>query len=154
GDAWQDTALVRRALVLDLLTPYDFGEGDPFADGVGEELARRTAVGTGGAVTQMTWRFADRWKVPRRPATTALDVFHPGDPADGRAEAAEQLRRRLGKDLSAHARQVLESLTVGGVSTHRLWLVAPDEDVRRGVGRTPGAAFALRDAIRRQQRSD
>lgn len=153
GDCWQQTALQRRGLTLDLITPIDFGQGDPFADGIGGALVARLEKATDGAIRLVAWRFAGpRPKPPRRAASSDLDVYHPGDPVGGvLADVAEQIGSRLRLGESPPAGEVLGRLSVAAVSQHRVWFAAPDPGVKAAVAATPGAAFALRDAVRRWQ---
>lgn len=150
---WSQTTLIRRGLILDLVTPINFGIGDPFADGVGEELSRRLAGATAGRINQVSWKFrGDRPKPVRRKGSTDRDIFHAGDPnAEACADAALELSKRL-KSLSADAQTAVQALGVAAVSQHRVWLVAPDQARFLAIGTTPGARFAVHDAVRLWQK--
>ena len=156
GSCWSDTTLVRRGMILDLVTSIDFGHGDPFDGSLREELGQRLAAATSGHVNQVTWRFRGYLPKPfRRAKSTDCDVFHAGDPdVDFLPEAAQEISQRFSDSLSLEAQVALQALGVAAVSQHRVWFVAADKTHASAVGTTPGARFELHDAVRRWQKGD
>lgn len=74
--------------------------------------------------------------------------------ADGPAAVADQLRRRLPRDLTDAAQNLFTNLSVAGVGKHRLWLVTASPRYQEAIGTTPRAASALHEAVRKYQRND
>lgn len=151
GSAWPECSLERRGKILLIHAPYDFGQGDPLA-GINDELVERVAGATGGRVDQVKIidRSASRFVPPKRRAgSSAVDVFHAGDPIGDLHAIASGIRRRL--EVVDSTCPVLSALGLAAVSRWRVWLVADSADTRRKVGSTPGAAFAIHDAVRRWQ---
>lgn len=157
GDCWENTILRRRGLILDLITPIDFGEGDPFHDGLRESIESRIADLTDGHVRMVSWRHLTLKDKPLRPQTSSsADVFHPGDPTDAAAllDTAHELTKRLQRVERRVAAALLGMLSVAGVSQHRLWLAAPNQLVKDKVGTVPYAGGSLFEAVRTTQRRE
>ena len=156
GDAADEIALHRVGNALELVTPYDFGDGDPLEGGLGRSLRRRVSAVTGGVVREVSWRYDDAAGRPvRRTSTSDLDVFRPGDPGrDAYPDVLAELRRRLPADTTDAAREVLGALGLAAVSAHRVWFAAPSAAAEKAVGSTPGAAYALFASVKRLQRKE
>ena len=156
GEVWRKVAVSRVASALVLHTPYDFGQGDPLASGLGELLARRVKRLSSGAVREVTWRFDPvALKPVRRTRSSELDVHAPEDPGlEEYDDVLARLRARLPGDTGPEARAALGELVLAGVSRHRLWLAAPDEAAELAVRRTPGAAYALHAAVGAVQKAE
>ena len=153
GTVWRDTLLRRVGLTLDVVSPINFGDGDPVIDTRGH-IADLLSEATNGQVNRVRISFLGdvKYKPPRRAKTTDLDIFDPGDPdAAGRATFAAGIGDRVSRSLQPAARTVLSELRMSGASRHRVWLVAPDKEAANRVATTPGAAHALWDAVRRAQ---
>ncbi|WP_299449214.1 hypothetical protein [uncultured Serinicoccus sp.] len=151
GSAWPGCSLERRGKVLLIHVPYDFGQGDPLAE-IKDEFVERVAGATGGRVDQVKIidRSASRFVPPKRRAgSSGLDVFHAGDPVGGLHAVASEIRRRL--SVVDSTRPALSGLGLVATSRWRMWFVAESAEARRLVGSTPGAAFAIHDAVRRWQ---
>jgi len=156
GHGWQATAVQRSGLSMDLLTPFDFGIGTPL-EGIADEFAARLVAATDGRIdrVRVTFRGSTKTKTRRRGATSDTNVFDPGDPEpEACAAAATALGRRMPSELSVQATAVISRLSVAGVSQHRVWLAAPSAEAATAVGSTPGAAYALREAVRKWQQKD
>ena len=152
GPAWRHCGLHRRGLFLEVLSPYEFGEGDPFAAGVGAEVGRMLSERTDGRVDRVQWRYAGSTSVPQaRARATELDAFHPGDPLAGEEATAAGIARRLRVDAGSPAASALAAVRVAAISAHWIWLVVADEAGRRAIGTTPGASGQLFEAIRKLQ---
>jgi hypothetical protein len=156
GEVWREVAVQRVASTLVLLTPYDFGQGDPLAGDLGDYLARRVTRLSGGAVREVAWRYDEAAVRPvRRARSTELDVHAPGDPGlDEYDDVLRRLRKHLPDDTSEVARLALGQLGLAGVSRHRVWLAASDEAAERAVRTTAGAAYALHRAVRGVQKAE
>lgn len=153
GTVWRDALLRRAGLTLDVISPINFGEGDPLID-IRGKTAELLCEATNGHVNRVRISFLEdvKYKPPRRAKTTDLDVFDPGDPdAATLATFATDIGDRVSRDLQHDARRVLSELRVSGASRYRVWFVASDKDVASAVATTPGAAHALWDAVRRAQ---
>lgn len=151
--SWKSTALRRLGLALEILSPINFGMGDPLED-VRPEFLERLTDATDGHVNRARVCFIEdsKYRSPRRATTTERDIFDPGDPgADAAAASAAALRKRLTRRSTPEVRDVLSKLRVSGVSQHRLWLVGADDSIRRAIGSMPGCAFALRESVRLTQ---
>ena len=156
GEVWRDIAVRRTASTLMLHTPYDFGVGDPLEGPLGPYLTRRVRALSGRAVREVTWCF-DEWagKSVRRARTSELDIHEPGDPGLEEYDVVlARLRKAIPADTTDLAREVLRGLGLAGVSRHRMWFAARDEDAERAVGRTPGAGYALHAAVLSVQKSE
>jgi len=152
GPAWRHCGLRRRGLTLEILSPYDFGEGDPFAGGVKEELARMISSSTDGRVTGVSWSYSGSGPAPQaRVRAAERDIFHPGDPVDGEEVAASGIARRLNTAADSPAAKALTALRVAAISSHWIWLVAANEADRDAIGTTPGAGGQLFESIRKLQ---
>lgn len=152
GDCWQETTLVRRGLILDLQTPIDFGDGDPFVGGVGETLERVFTKASSGKVKQVRWRHARGTRPPRYGESKGTDIFHAGDPAETNlAASAAAISKRLKGVTRADARATLNCLVVAGESARRVWLAVPRNDEKSAVGTVPEAGGALFEALRKYQ---
>jgi len=152
GSVWRDTLLRRVGLTLDVISPINFGDGDPMME-IGEHFIDRLADATNGHVNRVRVSFLGHAKYtpPRRAQTTDLDIFDPGDPVATRGATASQVGERLSRTLEHEARASLTELRVSAASHHRIWLVAPTPEAARAVSTTPGAAHSLWDAVRRTQ---
>lgn len=152
GTAWRRCGLRRRGLILDVLSPYDFGEGDPFSGGVGDELARMISSSTDGRVERVRWSYAGSEPAPQARAQAAEhDIFHPGDPVDGEEAAAAGIARWIHIADDSPAASALKAPRVAAISTHWIWLVVANEANRHAIGTTPGAGGQLFEAILKLQ---
>src|SRR5580765_5636597 len=154
GTVWRDTLVRRVGLTLDLVSPLNFGDGDPLL-GVRNHVSDLLAEATNGHVDRVRVSFLGdaKYKQPRRAKTTDLDIFDPGDPDhEAIQRLASEMRDRVLRGLQDEARRVLSDLHVSGASRHRVWLVASDPDTASKVATTAGAAHALWDTVRRTQR--
>lgn len=156
GEVWREITVTRTASTLLLHTPYDFGVGDPLSGPLGRYLTRRTRQLSGGAVREVAWCFDESAATPvRRNRSTELDIHAPGDPGLDEYDAVlARLRKGIPADTSDAARAVVHGLVLGGVSRHRLWLVAPDAETEKAVRTTPGAGYALHAAVRAVQKAE
>lgn len=152
GDCWRETTLVRRGLILDLVTPFDFGEGDPFANGTGQALERAVTQASSGKVNQIRWRHTAGTRAPRRGDSKGTDIFHTGDPTptDMTATAAA-ISKRLKGVARADTREALNALVVAGESAHRVWFAVYSPEHKLAIGTVPGANGFLFEAIRKYQ---
>lgn len=153
GTVWRESLLRRVGLTLDVVSPINFGDGDPLID-IRGRMADLLCEATNGHVNRVRISFLGdvKYKPPRRAKTTDLDVFDPGDPdAATKATFATEIGDRVSRDLQEDARTILSELRVSGASRHRIWFVASGKDVASAVATTPGAAHALWDAVRRAQ---
>ncbi len=152
GSVWRETLLRRVGLTLDVVSPINFGDGDPMID-IREDFIARLADATNGHVNRVRVTFLGHAKYtpPRRAKTTDLDIFDPGDTAALTASFGSDIGGRISRNLGDEAAAVLSELRVAGVSRHRVWFVAPTPDAVSAVAKTPGAAHALWDAVRRTQ---
>ncbi|QIX27139.1 hypothetical protein ncot_11420 [Nocardioides sp. JQ2195] len=154
ADAVHDVQLSRVADTLVVSGAYDFGVGDPFDSELGERLRQRVVRLSGGTVTTVEWSFDPDLKPVRRPQSSDLDIFTPGDPAlEELPTMLVRLRDRL-PPLGAEARETLGRLRLVAASKHRLWFAAPSVAVRDSLARVPGARGALTTAVQRVQRHD
>ena len=156
GEVWREVKVKRTASTLVLYTPYNFGDGDPLAGRLGSYLTRRVHELSAGAVREVTWLFDERATRPvRRARSTDLDIHAPEDPAvEEYDDVLARLRRGIPAETPDAATQVLHTLSLVGVSRHRIWFAAPDAGSEQAVGRTPGAAYALHAAVRAVQRAE
>jgi len=140
---------------MDLWTPFDFGIGTPL-EGIADEFAGRLVAATDGRIDRVRVTFgAPPSTRPADGATSDTNVFDPGDPGpEACAAAATALGRRMPSELSVQATAVISRLSVAGVSQRRVWLAAPSAAAAKAVGSTPGAAYALREAVRKWQKKD
>ncbi|WP_141013095.1 hypothetical protein [Nocardioides sambongensis] len=149
-----DVVLRRAGSTLVVVTPYDFGTGDPFAGSLGDFLRTRAERVSGGVITDVAWDFDPKPKVIRRDKTTDLDIYAPGDPSlPAYAALAGRLRDRIPATPPA-AREAVGALRLVGASAHRLWLAAPSIEARDTLGKVPGARAALVTAIQAVQRHE
>lgn len=153
---WREVSVTRLGSTLELNTPYDFGEGDPLEGKLERYLTRRVRALSEGSVREVTWRYDERAARPvRRPRSTNLDIHAPGDPGlEAYDEVVARLRRAIPADTAEAALEVIHSLSLVGVSRHRLWFAAPDAAVERALRTTPGAAYALHAAVTRVQKAE
>lgn len=146
------TRLEREAEQLTIGVPGSTDLGRLFADGLGPALEEGLAVATHGSITALTWRQVAS-RATRRQSSRPTDVFSPGDPADGRAQAAEGMRVHLARKpaLSDEARAALAPVTVAGVSGAQLWFAVPDEASLAHLWAATGAASRLHEAVGHHQ---
>lgn len=153
GTVWRDTLLRRAGLTLDLVSPINFGDGDPVID-IRGHMADLLSEATNGHVNRVRISFLGdvKYKPLRRAKTTDLDIFDPGDPdAATQATFATEIGDRVSRALQSEARTTLSQLRVSGASRHRVWFVASTPDAASAVATAQGAAHALWDAVRRAQ---
>lgn len=154
-DGWSDTQLERYKDRLILITPYDFGTGDPLDGEFGRYLLKVMSEVTAGGIRSVGWRYRGTPKAIPRKRTSDLDIYAPGDPMlDEYQSLVMKLRAGLPEDLSEGAADAMAALEVAAISKHRLWFRAGTDEERIAVGKTPGAAFALNAAVRKMQRNE
>ncbi|KQY62391.1 hypothetical protein [Nocardioides sp. Root140] len=76
-----DVHLRRVANTFVVVSPYDFGLGDPFAGDLGRTMRARVAEVSKQAVTSVHWMFDPDLKPMRRPQSSDLGILVPGDPS-------------------------------------------------------------------------
>lgn len=155
SDAWAETELAREGHRLVLMTPFDFGDGDPFDNRFGDYLRQTITAATNGAVRDVAWRYMAPRRRVRRASTSDLDIYRPGDPLSNEYEAlSTDLWRHLPSDTTPQARDLLATISAVAFSRHRVWFSARSGDIERQVGKTPGAAYALHAVVRGFQKAD
>lgn len=153
-DAVHDVHLRRVADTLLVLSPYDFGVGDPFATALGERLRSRVVALSGGAVAEVEWAFDPDVHPVRRPQSSDLDIFMPGDPGPEELPTMlARLRQRL-PETTDEARGAVAALRLVAVSRHRMWFAAPTRAARDALGLVPGARGALTRAVQSVQKHE
>lgn len=152
GDALEMCRLVRHAATLRIHTPYDFGDGVPLELTQRVRMADHLADLSQGAVRNIEFRFDRKPRTTTRRRSSDLDIFEPGDALwPEHLDAAASLASAIRRECATESLPVLMSLALAGVSRHRLWIAAFDEEARRAVGSTPGAAASLKIAVGRIQ---
>jgi hypothetical protein len=152
GEDWRNTGIQFTRTAITLGTPLDFGDGDPFEKGVHGELLSRFQE-CSPDLHQLGWTYVDpaaRRSWGRRGLLTA---FSPGDPDwPATVDAASELSRRLLPLVAPPCTPVFTDLALAGMTSTQFWFVTRREDGKRLVGATPGAGYALFEAVRQGSR--
>lgn len=146
GEQWRMSTVTVSAMgAVIFTTAMDFGEGDPFSDGVGDCILPVLRVAS-PRVERLEWRFAEPTSRKRSLASERLifDLQHLD--LDGLRQREAHLRRSMQRHVTNENEAVLAGLRLVAASHDTYWFLAHEEAGRSRVASTPGAAFALAEA--------
>lgn len=154
ADVWRDCEVRRLGPDLVVTGQVLFGDGDPFADQLGQRLGARLAERTLGSVRTLRYEYSDRQlKSPQRARSSNLDVFHPADLAVNVDKTTSVILANIA-GASETAKVALSELRLAATSRHRIWFVAASSEAKAAVATSSGAAAELALAVKAVQRKD
>ena len=152
GEDWRNTGIQFNRTAITLGTPIDFGDGDPFEKGVRGELLSRFQE-CSPDLHKLEWTYVDPAARRSRSRRELLIAFAPGDPDwPATARAASKLSRRLRPLVTPPCTPVFTDLAMAGMTSTQFWFVSRRADGKRLIGATPGAGYALFEAVRQGTR--